>query len=48
MISTYYYHSTYSVKHECIIGTPNQFVLKFPMILSYDSDFHRTLKIRIE
>ena len=31
-----------------IIGIRNQFVLKLHWILSSDSDFHRTLKIRIQ
>jgi hypothetical protein len=40
--------TTCSVKHECKILIQNQFVLKLHWILSSDSDFHRTLKIRIE
>eukprot|EP01043_Picozoa_sp_COSAG02_P052206 COSAG02_NODE_5589_length_4207_cov_3.451558_5_plen_41_part_01 len=40
--------TTFSVKHfKCIIGIRNQFVLKLHWILNSDSDFHRTLKIRI-
>ena len=43
-----YLLTTFSVKCQCIIGIRNQFVLKFPVILSSFSGFHGTLKMRIE
>ena len=37
-----YMYSTFSVKHLCIIGNQNESVLNFRLILSSDSDCHRT------